>query len=83
MTNGCFDILHAGHVAYLAEARRLAIAFRVVNDDARGAIERRRPAVNPLEQRMAVLAALAPWTGWFLHRGYPERLICATDPMSW
>lgn len=60
MTNGCFDILHAGHVAYLAQARSLGDRLLVaVNDDAsvhrlKGA---GRPA-NPLDQRMAVLAAL-------------------------
>ncbi len=61
MTNGCFDILHAGHVAYLEEAKargdRLLVA---VNDDdsvrrLKGAL---RP-VNSLADRMAVLAGLA------------------------
>ncbi|MGM0553428.1 MAG: bifunctional D-glycero-beta-D-manno-heptose-7-phosphate kinase/D-glycero-beta-D-manno-heptose 1-phosphate adenylyltransferase HldE [Pseudomonadota bacterium] len=60
MTNGCFDILHAGHVAYLAQARALGDRLLVaVNDDA--SVHRLkgegRP-VNPLDQRMAVLAAL-------------------------
>jgi D-beta-D-heptose 7-phosphate kinase / D-beta-D-heptose 1-phosphate adenosyltransferase len=61
MTNGCFDILHAGHVAYLEEAKslgdRLAVA---VNDDA--SVKRlkgpSRP-ITPLADRMAVLAGLA------------------------
>ena len=60
-TNGCFDILHAGHVGYLEEARRLGDRLIVaVNGDA--SVRRLkgdgRP-VNPLRQRMAVLAALA------------------------
>ncbi|WP_020146000.1 bifunctional D-glycero-beta-D-manno-heptose-7-phosphate kinase/D-glycero-beta-D-manno-heptose 1-phosphate adenylyltransferase HldE [Thioalkalivibrio sp. ALJ15] len=60
MTNGCFDILHAGHVAYLAQARALGDRLLVaVNDDAsvRRLKGEGRP-VNPLDQRMAVLAAL-------------------------
>ena len=60
-TNGCFDILHAGHVSYLEEAKscgdRLIVA---VNDDA--SVTRLKGAgrpVTPLEDRMAVLAGLA------------------------
>jgi rfaE bifunctional protein nucleotidyltransferase chain/domain len=60
-TNGCFDILHRGHVTYLAQARALGAALIVaVNSDAsvgrlgKGAD---RP-VNPLADRMALLAAL-------------------------
>jgi D-beta-D-heptose 7-phosphate kinase / D-beta-D-heptose 1-phosphate adenosyltransferase len=61
MTNGCFDILHAGHVAYLEEAKSLGQRLIVaVNDDA--SVSRlkgpRRP-ITPLEDRMAVLAGLA------------------------
>lgn len=60
-TNGCFDILHRGHVSYLEEARALGQSLVVaVNTDA--SVRRLnkgsdRP-VNPLEDRMAVLAAL-------------------------
>jgi len=60
-TNGCFDILHRGHVTYLAQARSLGASLVVaVNTDAsvkrlgKGAA---RP-VNALEDRVAVLAAL-------------------------
>lgn len=60
-TNGCFDILHRGHVAYLESARSLGEALVVgVNDDASvGRLDkgRGRP-INPLADRMAVLAAL-------------------------
>jgi D-beta-D-heptose 7-phosphate kinase/D-beta-D-heptose 1-phosphate adenosyltransferase len=61
MTNGCFDILHAGHVAYLEEAKSLGEHLIVaVNDDA--SVKRlkgpSRP-VTPLADRMAVLAGLA------------------------
>src|SRR3954464_13276791 len=60
-TNGVFDILHRGHVTYLAEARALGHALAVaLNSDA--SVRRLgkgddRP-VNPLEDRLAVLAAL-------------------------
>ena len=60
-TNGCFDILHKGHVAYLAQARgwcdRLVVG---VNSDAsvRGLKGEGRP-VNDLESRALVLAGLA------------------------
>jgi D-beta-D-heptose 7-phosphate kinase/D-beta-D-heptose 1-phosphate adenosyltransferase len=61
MTNGCFDILHAGHVAYLEEAKSLGDHLIVaVNEDA--SVKRlkgpSRP-VTPLADRMAVLAGLA------------------------
>lgn len=60
-TNGCFDILHRGHVTYLAQARALGASLIVAaNTDAsvrrlgKGA---ERP-VNTRDDRMAVLAAL-------------------------
>jgi D-beta-D-heptose 7-phosphate kinase/D-beta-D-heptose 1-phosphate adenosyltransferase len=60
-TNGCFDILHAGHVSYLEEAKSLGDELIVaVNDDA--SVKRlkgpERP-ITPLADRMAVLAGLA------------------------
>ena len=60
-TNGCFDILHRGHITYLAQARALGASLIVAaNSDA--SVKRLgkgddRP-VNPLEDRIAVLAAL-------------------------
>src|SRR5690606_37961728 len=61
MTNGCFDILHAGHVAYLEAAQSLGNRLIVaVNDDA--SVTRLKGAsrpITPLEDRMAVLAGLA------------------------
>jgi len=60
-TNGCFDVLHRGHVTYLAQARALGAALMIgVNSDAsvkRLGKDGDRP-VNPLADRMAVLAAL-------------------------
>jgi D-beta-D-heptose 7-phosphate kinase/D-beta-D-heptose 1-phosphate adenosyltransferase len=60
-TNGCFDLLHRGHVAYLNQAKALGDVLMVaVNADA--SVRRLkgpgRP-VNTLEDRMAVLAALS------------------------
>lgn len=65
-TNGCFDILHRGHVTYLAQARALGAALIVgVNSD--DSVRRQnkgadRP-INCLEDRMAVLAALGSVDG--------------------
>jgi D-beta-D-heptose 7-phosphate kinase/D-beta-D-heptose 1-phosphate adenosyltransferase len=61
MTNGCFDILHAGHVGYLEEARSLGDQLVVaVNDDASVArLKGPTRPITPLEDRMAVLAGLA------------------------
>ncbi len=62
MTNGVFDLLHRGHVAYLEAARALGAALAVaVNSDA--SVRRLdkgtdRP-LNTLDDRMAVLAGLA------------------------
>jgi rfaE bifunctional protein nucleotidyltransferase chain/domain len=61
-TNGCFDILHRGHVAYLEEAAALGRSLVVgVNSDAsvRRLEKGRGRPVNPLDDRMAILAALA------------------------
>lgn len=60
-TNGCFDILHRGHVTYLAQARALGASLIVAaNSDA--SVKRQgkgddRP-VNTLADRLALLASL-------------------------
>jgi len=60
-TNGVFDILHRGHVTYLARARALGASLMIaLNSDAsarRLAKAADRP-VNPLEDRVALVAAL-------------------------
>lgn len=83
MTNGCFDILHAGHVAYLQQAKALGKRLIVaVNDDA--SVKRLkgndRP-INSLEQRMAVLAGLRSidWVVPF-SEDTPEELIKKIKP---
>jgi D-beta-D-heptose 7-phosphate kinase/D-beta-D-heptose 1-phosphate adenosyltransferase len=59
-TNGCFDLLHRGHVAYLADAKALGDVLMVgLNDDpsVRRLKGPKRPLM-PLEDRAAILAAL-------------------------
>lgn len=78
MTNGCFDILHAGHVAYLERAKALGDRLIVaVNDDASVA-ELKGPnrPINSLDKRMSVLAGLSAvdWVVSF-SEATPERLI--------
>jgi rfaE bifunctional protein nucleotidyltransferase chain/domain len=83
-TNGVFDILHRGHVTYLARARALGTSLLVaVNSDAsarrldKGAD---RP-VNTLENRVAVIAALeaVDLVTWF-DEDTPIALIRAARP---
>ncbi|MFA6408931.1 MAG: bifunctional D-glycero-beta-D-manno-heptose-7-phosphate kinase/D-glycero-beta-D-manno-heptose 1-phosphate adenylyltransferase HldE [Gammaproteobacteria bacterium] len=83
MTNGCFDILHAGHVSYLEEAKSFGTRLIVaVNDDA--SVQRlkgpERP-INSLEQRMLVLSALrsVDWVVPF-SEDTPERIIANVAP---
>ena len=82
-TNGCFDILHAGHVAYLNEARGLGDWLIVaVNDD--DSVRRQkgdgRP-VNSLQHRMCVLEGLAAvdWVVAF-SEDTPESLLAELRP---
>ena len=83
MTNGCFDILHAGHVTYLEEASKLGDRLLVaVNiDQTVRALKGADRPVNPLENRMHVLAALGcvDWVVPFSEET-PERLICEVAP---
>jgi D-beta-D-heptose 7-phosphate kinase/D-beta-D-heptose 1-phosphate adenosyltransferase len=58
-TNGCFDILHVGHVRYLREAKALGdvLVVGINSDDSVGMLKPGRP-VNPQDQRAEVLASL-------------------------
>ncbi len=82
-TNGCFDILHAGHVAYLQQAKQLGdVLIVAVNDDA--SIKKLKGAgrpINNVEQRMAVLAGLGvvDWVTSFPD-DTPERLLKSLQP---
>jgi D-glycero-beta-D-manno-heptose 1-phosphate adenylyltransferase len=83
-SNGCFDILHRGHVTYLAQARALGASLLVaLNTDA--SVKRLdkvedRP-INELEDRAAVVAALAAvdLVTWF-DADTPLDLIVALRP---
>ena len=83
-TNGVFDLLHRGHVTYLARARALGASLLVaVNSDAsvrRLGKGEDRP-INRCEDRMAVLAALGciDAVTWFAE-DTPLALILATRP---
>jgi D-beta-D-heptose 7-phosphate kinase/D-beta-D-heptose 1-phosphate adenosyltransferase len=61
LTNGCFDVLHLGHVRYLQQARQLGDLLIVgVNSDASmRALKGPDRPVNPETDRAAVLAALS------------------------
>jgi D-beta-D-heptose 7-phosphate kinase/D-beta-D-heptose 1-phosphate adenosyltransferase len=82
-TNGCFDIIHAGHVGYLAEARKLGDRLVVaINDDA--SVTRLKGAgrpINPVERRLAVLAGLeaVDWVVSF-SEDTPEALLHEIKP---
>jgi D-beta-D-heptose 7-phosphate kinase/D-beta-D-heptose 1-phosphate adenosyltransferase len=59
-TNGCFDIIHAGHVSYLEQARQLGdrLIVAVNSDDSVRRLKGRGRPINPADRRMAVLAGL-------------------------
>ncbi|MCE5267276.1 MAG: D-glycero-beta-D-manno-heptose 1-phosphate adenylyltransferase [Planctomycetaceae bacterium] len=83
LTNGCFDILHRGHVAYLEEARRLGDVLIVgVNTDAsiRRLKGKGRP-INQLSDRIEVLSALSSVDHVVaMDDDTPHRLIQAVRP---
>lgn len=83
-TNGVFDLLHAGHVQYLAEARKLGdlLIVGVNSDDSVRRLQKGpgRP-VNPAEDRVAVLEALRAVDGAVLFdEDTPEALIADLRP---
>jgi len=83
MTNGCFDLLHPGHVAYLQEAAELGdrLIVAVNDDDSVRRLKGEYRPVNTLQQRMAVLAGLRS-VDWVIpfSEDTPERLICEIRP---
>ena len=83
MTNGCFDVLHAGHVAYLEEAKSLGdrLIVAVNDDDSVRRLKGETRPVNALEDRLLVLAGLAAvdWVVPF-SEDTPARLIEAVLP---
>lgn len=82
-TNGCFDIIHAGHVGYLKEAKkhgdRLIVA---INDDASVTrLKGKGRPINSIDRRMAVVAGLesVDWVVSFAE-DTPENLLHALKP---
>ncbi|MEO0577030.1 MAG: bifunctional D-glycero-beta-D-manno-heptose-7-phosphate kinase/D-glycero-beta-D-manno-heptose 1-phosphate adenylyltransferase HldE, partial [Pseudomonadota bacterium] len=61
MTNGCFDVLHAGHVAYLEEAKSLGdrLIVAVNDDDSVRRLKGEGRPVNTVDDRLLVLSGLA------------------------
>ena len=59
-TNGCFDILHAGHVHYLEEAKKLGdeLVVGLNSDSSVKSLKGKGRPVNNLEQRAKVLSSL-------------------------
>lgn len=82
-TNGCFDIIHAGHVSYLQEAKELGDCLIVaINSDE--SVKRHKGAgrpINNLNQRMMVLSGLGAvdWVTSF-EDDTPERLLKRIKP---
>jgi len=82
-TNGCFDIIHAGHVGYLQDARKCGDRLIVaINDDesVRRLKGEGRP-INPIERRMAVVSGLesVDWVVSF-SEDTPENLLTEVKP---
>ncbi|MCT8549208.1 bifunctional D-glycero-beta-D-manno-heptose-7-phosphate kinase/D-glycero-beta-D-manno-heptose 1-phosphate adenylyltransferase HldE [Glaesserella parasuis] len=78
MTNGCFDILHPGHISYLENARKLGdrLIVAVNTDESVKRLKGESRPINDLDARMAVLAGLAS-VDWVVPFGEdtPQRLI--------
>ncbi|WP_438865466.1 bifunctional D-glycero-beta-D-manno-heptose-7-phosphate kinase/D-glycero-beta-D-manno-heptose 1-phosphate adenylyltransferase HldE [Neptunicella sp.] len=83
MTNGCFDILHAGHVSYLENACKLGdrLIVAVNSDESVKALKGPGRPVNGIQRRMSVLAGLASvdWVFSFSEET-PERVISEILP---
>lgn len=82
-TNGCFDILHAGHVSYLAQARaqgdRLVLAIN--SDESVTKLKGQGRPINSVDRRLAVLAGLSSvdWVTCF-EGDTPEALLKEIQP---
>src|SRR5271157_5821128 len=59
--NGCFDLLHVGHIRYLKAAKALGDVLVVgVNDDeSLVSLGKRQSVITPFEERIEILAALS------------------------
>ncbi len=83
MTNGCFDLLHVGHVKYLEAARRMGdvLIVAVNTDDSVRRLKGEGRPINPVEDRMRLLAALkcVDWVVPF-DEDTPRELIAKVRP---
>ena len=68
-TNGCFDLLHKGHVTYLQEARNLGdlLVVGLNSDDSIRRLKGPQRPLNSLQDRLEVIASLesVDWVTWF------------------
>ena len=83
VTNGCFDLLHVGHVTYLENARSQgdALLIGVNGDDAVRKLKGADRPVNGEEDRAAVLAALESVSGICIFREFrATRFLAAAQP---
>jgi len=78
MTNGCFDILHSGHVEYLSKAKEFGdiLVVAVNSDDSVSRIKGDSRPINKLKDRMTVLSSLQA-VDWLVEfeQDTPEELI--------
>lgn len=83
MTNGCFDLLHIGHITYLQQAKKLGdrLCVAVNSDESVKLLKGNSRPINDLNARMAVLAALecVDWVVSF-NEETPERLYASLLP---
>lgn len=83
MTNGCFDILHPGHVSYLENARKLGdrLIVAVNSDDSVKRLKGESRPINDLNARMSVLAGLSS-VDWLVpfNEDTPQALIAEILP---
>lgn len=91
VTNGCFDILHPGHVTYLQAARNLGdgLLVGINGDDAAQQLKGPNRPVNSQDDRVTVLAALESVSGVcifseatatrFLERAQPDIYVKGGD----
>ena len=82
-TNGCFDIIHAGHVGYLSEAKKLGdrLVVAINSDESVSKLKGPGRPINPAERRMTVLAGLeaVDWVVSF-SEDTPEALLESLQP---
>ena len=76
LANGCFDLLHVGHVRYLHAARRLGgrLIVAINSDDSVRALKGEGRPLMPASERAEILASLADVDAVVI---FPERDVCA------